>query len=790
MHSEVLTLKKVCKYYTGGQNVVMGLNSIDLSFRVGEFVAVTGESGSGKSTLAHVVSGILPYESGELLLYGKPTSHYDSSDWERHRRENISFISQNYGILPGSTVLENVVSALRIVGMEKRDAEDKARELLELVELWELRSQRSAKLSSGQKQRLAIARALAKPAPILVADEPTGNLDPENSAKVISLLAQAARERLVILITHDFYEAKDHATRHIHLQDGRVTMDAALKEAPVPGDRREMPAGKKKPLSPYIAAVQMKGRPVWAALVLLFFAMTAFAVFAFLGTFIVNLDDTPTRIYDGSAFLNGTMTRIVVQRPDSAPMEQGDYDALLAVEQVESLERSGYVTDVNYAWREDVDYRFHYSVKNEGSAVSPEYQSGSSVELLSTMGFLRTVPLLADGRQFVTEGREPENLYEVVLADSADRIGETFPVYIRDVKNWNLISDIRIEVEVVGVTDYGTGLYFDEELGRVFTNYQMTQGRAYNTFLAAPVYGAYAVIPAAVLQERGDDYTAWPEGSYREITGEDGSILVECYLPEGECALSAEAFGTFSNLNRRYGERRRLAYYNFNDNSGNPEDYDNYQQLWISGAHGSPCNSLVLLNPADFDRLALKDNSNQVSLFITDYAYTQRVLDDIQAMGYTALSPYQQGSTEKDPVLAAQRMQTLTVCCGALAAVVLLMAILLRVLFGMELDSYRILSNMGLGCGRAKKSILWQILALAAGGQVLGILAIIGCRAAGVARIVHIMRYLPLGYWLILSAVHLAVTLLSALWIMGRLSRQVYPQSFKRGDLELEEAAR
>lgn len=789
MNGEVLTLKKVCKYYTGGQNVVMGLNSIDLSFRCGEFVAVTGESGSGKSTLAHVISGIMPYESGEMLLRGKPTSHYDSSDWERHRRENISFVSQNYGILPGSTVLENVVSALRIVGMEKTDAEDKARKLLELVELWELRSRRSAKLSSGQKQRLAIARALAKPAPILVADEPTGNLDPENSAKVISLLAKAAEERLVILITHDFHEVKDYATRHIQLQDGRVTMDAALREAAVSQPRQEGTVGKRKSLSPYIAALQIRSRPVWAALVLLFFAMTAFAVFAFLGTFIVNLDDTPTRVYDSSAFLNGTRTRIVVQRPDGAPMEQGDLDALLAVEQVESLERSGYVTDVNYAWRENVDYTFHYSVKNEGSGDSPEYRSGSSVELLPGMAFLRTVPVFADGRSLVTEGREPENMYEVVLAGSADRIGEVIPVYIRDVKNWNLISYVRVDVEVVGVTDYGTGLFFDEELGRVFTNYQMTQGKAYNTFLVAPVYGPYAVFPASVLQTQGDDYTAWPEGTYREVTGGNGEVLVECYLPEGECALSAEAFGTFANLNRRYGQRRTLAYYNFNENSGVMEDYDNYQQFWISGAHSSPCNDLVLLNPADFDRLALKDASNQISLFITDYAYTQRVLDDIQAMGYTAVSPYQQGSTEKDPLLAAQRMQTLTVCCGALAAVVLLMAILLRVLFGMQLDSYRLLSNMGLGCGRAKKSILWQVLALTAAGQVLGILGILICRGAGVERIVSIMRYLPLGYWLLLSGVHLAVSLLGALWIMGGIARQVYPLSSKRGDLEFEEAA-
>ena len=231
MHEPLLTLQNVYKYYTGNQSVVMGLNHVDLTFYQGEFVAVTGESGSGKSTLAQVICGVLPYESGEMLLAGKPTSHYDSADWERYRREKISYISQNYGILPGSTVLSNVTSALRIAGLPQEAAEEKARQLLEMVELWDLKNRRAGKLSSGQKQRLSIARALAKPAPILVADEPTGNLDPENSAKVIQLLSQAAKERLVILITHDFQEAKAYATRRIQLQDGQVTADAPMQPA-------------------------------------------------------------------------------------------------------------------------------------------------------------------------------------------------------------------------------------------------------------------------------------------------------------------------------------------------------------------------------------------------------------------------------------------------------------------------------------------------------------------------------------------------------------------------------
>ena len=111
MAAELLRLESLSKFYTGKQSVVVGLDKLNLSFRRGEFVAITGESGSGKSTLSHVLGGILPFESGEMYFGGKPTSHFDGVDWERYRRDQISFISQNYGILPGATVLGNVVSA-------------------------------------------------------------------------------------------------------------------------------------------------------------------------------------------------------------------------------------------------------------------------------------------------------------------------------------------------------------------------------------------------------------------------------------------------------------------------------------------------------------------------------------------------------------------------------------------------------------------------------------------------------------------------------------------------------
>lgn len=772
----LLSIQNLCKYYTGS-NVVVGLNNLNVSFQAGEFVAITGESGSGKSTLAHVISGMLPYEGGEMLLNGNPTSHFDSGDWERYRRESISFISQNYGILPGSTVLGNVVSALRITGMDKGEAGQKAEELLKLVELWELRNRRAAKLSSGQKQRLSIARALAKPAQILIADEPTSNLDPENSAKVIELLAQAAKERLVLLITHDFREAEDYVTRRISLQDGKLILDAALREPCGAVPARKVPLKKTKGLSAYVAGLQIGGRPVWSTLVMTFFALTAFAVFAFLGTFLVHLDDTSTRIYDNSAFLNGDSKRIVVQRPNREPFTQADFDALLSVEYVESLERSGYVVDVNYAYRQDVDYRVHYSVGGLGGA---EYVSKSSVELLDGMDFIRTIPVFADGREFLTAGRLPETMYEVVLAGKENLIGEKIPVYIRDVKTWNVSSYLYLEAEVVGVTDYGTGLYFGEELGRVFTNYMMGGGKFNETWLTVPLYRSFCLSNQSAIfaTAEGDTQT----------------------LSDGESLMSEETFGWYKQMyNRQNRKDQPITLWIRNQNKALRVTGDNYaevnnnpeyfQELQIIGSHDSKYSYMLMVSPEVFDATAWAGYSDQISLYITDYAYTQRVLDALAEMGYTALSPFQQCSTQKDPVLAAERIQTLAVCLGALAAVVLLMVFLLRELFGVQTESYRLLSDMGLGCRTARQSLLWQTLLFTGSGQCFGFFGIFLCGWMGVERIVRVMRYLQVGHWILLSAVHLLIALFAGLWIMNRMQRSVYPVTGENMDLDLDEGA-
>ena len=312
-----LKLQNLSKYYASQSAVVMGLSDVNLEFSIGEFVAITGENGSGKSTLANVIGGMLPYEGGELYVMGQPTSHYDAADWERYRRDMIGFISQDYGILPGNTVFENVESALVLSGCERAQAKQKTREILKQVELSEYSRRRASKLSSGQKQRLAIARALAKPSQILIADEPTGNLDRENSDKVISLLKEASKDRLVILITHEFSEAEPYITRHIVLSDGKVVKDTDIgrgqEEAhPEETEAKRVKAHKAFGLSPYVARLTGKARPVFFFFTLLILLLTCVASFIFIGNFVAATDDVTSRVYDQTGFINGDMKRLVL----------------------------------------------------------------------------------------------------------------------------------------------------------------------------------------------------------------------------------------------------------------------------------------------------------------------------------------------------------------------------------------------------------------------------------------------------------------------------------------------
>ena len=243
MNTPLLQLQNIGKIYVSDSNVSVGIRGVELSFNRGEFVAVTGKSGSGKSTLLNVISGMDTYEEGEMLVEGEPTAHFMQKDWEEYRKQYISFIFQDYNIIESFTVLQNVELALMHVENPK-ERRERALALLRRVGLEKHLHHKGSKLSGGQKQRTVIARALAKDSPIILADEPTGNLDSQTSKEIIRLLREVSEDKLVIVVTHNFEQVEDYATRHIRIFDGAVELDHVIRPAaPV----REMPVSLATP---------------------------------------------------------------------------------------------------------------------------------------------------------------------------------------------------------------------------------------------------------------------------------------------------------------------------------------------------------------------------------------------------------------------------------------------------------------------------------------------------------------------------------------------------------------
>lgn len=225
----IIKLENVSKYYYSKGVIASGFTKINLEFNNCEFVAITGESGSGKSTLLNVISGLDSYEEGEMYINGQETSHYSEKDFENYRRKYISNIFQNFNLVNSYTVYQNIELVLLLNGAKKRESRARVIELIKKVNLYKFRNTKVSKLSGGQKQRVAIARALAKDTPIIIADEPTGSLDSRSAKAIIKLLSEIAKDKLVIIVTHNYEQVAEYVTRNIKMHDGKILEDRIIR---------------------------------------------------------------------------------------------------------------------------------------------------------------------------------------------------------------------------------------------------------------------------------------------------------------------------------------------------------------------------------------------------------------------------------------------------------------------------------------------------------------------------------------------------------------------------------
>lgn len=376
----MLRLERVSKFYSSGGLVSTGFSKVDLEFEMGEFVAITGESGSGKSTLLNVISGLDGYEEGEMYVAEKPTSGFSKEDLEDYRKKYIGNIFQTFNLINSYTVYQNVELVLLMSGYSKDEIPDKVTDIIEKVGLSAYAKTKASKLSGGQKQRVAIARALAKETPIIVADEPTGNLDSKSAADIIKLLSELSKDKLIIIVTHNYDQVEPYVTRKITMHDGSVVEDKRIAQrASLCSETDVQTARNDRLQTGSMVRLGLRNTFNLPAKFLLLLTVFVFLCAGVIGqyTSFMNMSDMQTGGYN--SFFNDTgRDRIIITRLDRGEMTRADYTTLEGLPGVKQVVKNDLMLDMMMNVTDDMENGNFYINANieEGSLEEDRIQEG------------------------------------------------------------------------------------------------------------------------------------------------------------------------------------------------------------------------------------------------------------------------------------------------------------------------------------------------------------------------------------------------------------------------------
>lgn len=354
----MLELKNVSKFYSNKGMISVGFSRVSLKFDIGEFIAITGESGSGKSTLLNVIAGLDSYEEGQMYINGEETSHFTSKDYEEYRKKYIGNIFQNFNLVNSYTVYQNIELVYLLNGQKKKDIKKKVLELIDKVKLTKYKNTRVSKLSGGQKQRVAIARVLALDTPIILADEPTGNLDKNSSKSVLELLHEISKDKLVIVVTHNYDQIEQYVTRKIIMNDGKVLQDVKLKEY----EKIEKVNEKTSGTITFLNKIRLGMRnavniPSKLLLILGVFSFILFSLFSVYTAFKDLEYQSETEGYN-RFFNNVSDKRIIIQKKDLSPISEDEYKKINSLSNIDRVIKNDYSIDSEIQL-EGGDYYFY-----------------------------------------------------------------------------------------------------------------------------------------------------------------------------------------------------------------------------------------------------------------------------------------------------------------------------------------------------------------------------------------------------------------------------------------------
>ena len=602
----MIQLKNVSKYYYSKGMISSGISKIDLRLDKGEFVVITGESGSGKTTLLNVISGLDSYEDGEMYIDGEPTSHFLASDFEEYRKRYIGNIFQNFNLVNSYTVYQNIELILRINGYSRAEMKKRIPEIIDRVGLSACSGTKVSKLSGGQKQRVAIARALAKDTDIIVADEPTGNLDSEAADGIVRLLSEIANDKLVIVVTHSYEQFARYATRKITMHDGRIIEDEGGRvpydspeddrfEDPLKGRATgEISAGGKIRLG----VRNTFNIPGKFFLLLLVFIFVLAAVTSEYTSFRHSEEESSSLGYN-EYFYNYSRDRVVLKKSDGSQFTDADVKAIGSIENIRKTVLNDILLD-NTVFVEDEEFSYE------------------------------AVPMPLDefdGK--LAAGRMPEGVNEAVLLGSEDDyyfsedmidsiVDRDYTIYIGEDKQ------IAVRITGVGYRDDSGSSYMTG--GELFMSGEMIAGMLeetynYNSRIFTVINGSeqeyvegsslYRIVPSDKVAKGDAAVSSEVNNFYEDGRAQGKTITVRAeniYYTE---SVSLEVTGVYS-------DRRSL------ESLTGMKDFDEL-------------NGTVFINRADYDTLFGKGNY-QATVYVDDMSEMDTTLDALEGMGYVPLA--------------------------------------------------------------------------------------------------------------------------------------------------------
>lgn len=573
----MLELKNVSKFYYKKGIVSSGISKVSLKFDMGEFIAITGESGSGKSTLLNVISGLDTYEEGEMYVNGEETSHYNEEDYEEYRKKYIGNIFQSFNLVNSYTVYQNVELVLLINGETRRSVKHKVIDILKKVDLYKYRHTKVSKLSGGMKQRVAIARCLAKDTPIIIADEPTGNLDSKNAKSVLKLLYEISKYKLVIVVTHNFEQISEYATRRITMHDGSVIEDMKLKDKNEVKEVNTSKFKKTKVISNLRLGIRNTFNIVPKFLLLTF--VYAFVLISIVGVYSAFLElESANNAYN--SFFNETDAnkRVIVKKKDNSSFTNEEINKLKSISNVDKVITNDYVYDYSMSL---MDYENIFLDSN----------------------FMK----LEEFKGKLKYGRMPLNDNEIIVSGSKENY------YIEDMGSELINKEVsinsgsdEIKVKIVGVSVF-------EKYNWMVTSYVSDKIYNYVENHVEQVYGTTKVF----ISDNSQNVN--PNIKTSDILSEGQVYISENY------SYNCKSYNCMKDsLNIKFSNM----YTNKEISLSNVKVYNKSNFKKIFGSEYDDMDTIYLSNN-DYDKLYKNNNIYQVSLFVKDVRNIDKTMNEL-----------------------------------------------------------------------------------------------------------------------------------------------------------------